>query len=583
MAIKPSQYKILQPFEAWVQQTLPAIYDDSLSYTDLLAKMLYYLNTIAENNTTLSNDMTNAINYINNYFNNLDVQAEINNKLDEMAVDGTLETLIGKYITTRNQIIFESVLDMLNSNETKENGNYLCYGYLDKFDGGRGYYVATKTRDDTKWQLDNGTLYFTLINDNPVNLSSFGGHTSSDILKKAFAYAMTNKFDIVGNGQYTTNEPLIVNEKININVKTIIANNFTDYILKCTYDYSKPVKLNKIEVHLDCNNVSSGIYVSGVKKSLILNSEIIHINGCGICLHSGYECYIENAHLYGTGNSTIGILIDTEDCVIDNCVGIDCKTFIKANKLNQVSQCHAWIGTPELLENSIFIDIGPEYLAGNISNCYSDTYQTTLYMRNYSSSLSIDNLLINYNPNIYNQSSVKDNPRYLFYFNSTTGENISYTDRIALTNFNIESQNSKINGQFKFSNIENNVTKCGRNKPLYITPLNFSLTNLESITNSETTIIKISRNYLFINLIGKIKSSVTGGELGYIEGIKQPFDSYTRIPITVQIGDNEYGPYTTNLYANFFLASGVINCINLSQFAGKYARINAMIPLGYTH
>lgn len=94
MAIKPSHYKILQPFEAWVQQSLPAIYDDSLSYTDLLAKLLYYVNTLAENNTTLSNDVTNAINYINNYFDNLDVQDEINNKLDKMAEDGTLSGLI---------------------------------------------------------------------------------------------------------------------------------------------------------------------------------------------------------------------------------------------------------------------------------------------------------------------------------------------------------------------------------------------------------------------------------------------------------------------------------------------------------
>ena len=99
MAIKPSQYKILQPFEAWVQQTLPAIYDDSLSYTDLLAKLLYYVNTLAENNTTLSNDVTNAINYINNYFNNLDVQDEINNKLDEMVNDGTMDTILGPYLT----------------------------------------------------------------------------------------------------------------------------------------------------------------------------------------------------------------------------------------------------------------------------------------------------------------------------------------------------------------------------------------------------------------------------------------------------------------------------------------------------
>lgn len=93
-SLKPSKYIDLQPFQAWVQQSLPAVYDDSLSYTDLLAKMLAYLNNLVANNNTLSTDVTNAINYINNYFDNLDVQDEINKKLDEMAKDGTLTELI---------------------------------------------------------------------------------------------------------------------------------------------------------------------------------------------------------------------------------------------------------------------------------------------------------------------------------------------------------------------------------------------------------------------------------------------------------------------------------------------------------
>lgn len=582
MAIKPSQYKILQPFEAWVQQTLPAIYDDSLSYTDLLAKMLAYLNNLVENNNTLSTDVTNAINYINNYFDNLDVQDEINKKLDLMAVDGTLEKLIGKFITEKNQIVFGTVADMLKSNETKENGNYLCYGYLDKFDGGKGYYIATKKRDESKWQLTNGALYFTLMNDNPVNLSSFGGHTSSDILKNAFAYAIKNKFDIVGNGEYTTNEPLMVTEPININVKTIIANNFIDYALKCHYDYSKQAELNKIEVHINCNNVSSGIDVTGCKKTLILNSEIININECGIRLGSGYECYVENTHLFGSGKNNIGILLNTGDCVIDNCVGINCHTFIKANKLNQISQCHAWVGTPELLSGSIFVDIGEQYMVGNISNCYSDTYETTIYVRNYSSSISIDNLLVNYNPDIYNQSSVKNSPRYLFYFDGVEGVNISYTDRIALTNADIQDQNSKIKGQFKFSNIDNNVSNLGKTKSRYIPQLNFTSTNIESITTGETVILKIAGDYLFINLIGKIKAKVSSNELGYIEGINQTFPNYERLPITLQISDNEYGPYTTTVYGNFFLTNGGIGAVGLSSYAGKYVRINTMIPLGFT-
>lgn len=109
MSIEPSQYKILQPFEAWVQQTLPAIYDDSLSYTDLLAKLLYYVNTLAENNTTLSNDVKNAINYINDYLGSNEFTDQVRNKLDEMASDGTLSRLIkplfDEYKKTINQAI----------------------------------------------------------------------------------------------------------------------------------------------------------------------------------------------------------------------------------------------------------------------------------------------------------------------------------------------------------------------------------------------------------------------------------------------------------------------------------------------
>lgn len=126
MAIKPSQYKILQPFEAWVQQTLPAIYDDSLSYTDLLAKMIAYLNNLVANNNTLSTDVTNAIDYINNYFNNLDVQDEVNKKLDEMAKDGTLDKII-------NENLFGNLENNLTNLTlaTTQNSKFMCPLFFD--------------------------------------------------------------------------------------------------------------------------------------------------------------------------------------------------------------------------------------------------------------------------------------------------------------------------------------------------------------------------------------------------------------------------------------------------------------------
>lgn len=95
MPINHNTYKALYPFRAWVQQTLPSIYDDSLSYTDLLAKMLSYMNELITNNNLLQDDMKKAFDYINNYFLNLNIQENIDKKLDEMAKDGTLDKIFG--------------------------------------------------------------------------------------------------------------------------------------------------------------------------------------------------------------------------------------------------------------------------------------------------------------------------------------------------------------------------------------------------------------------------------------------------------------------------------------------------------
>ena len=121
----------LEPFKFWCQKVLPNVYDDSLSYYEYLCKLNEYLNEVIEQINTLtdnmsdyesdltaqwttySNDLTlqwttyrNELSaqwqtyktYIDNYFNNLDVQTEINNKLDQMALNGTLSALIEPFV-----------------------------------------------------------------------------------------------------------------------------------------------------------------------------------------------------------------------------------------------------------------------------------------------------------------------------------------------------------------------------------------------------------------------------------------------------------------------------------------------------
>lgn len=98
-------YKTLQPFRYWCQKVLPLVYDDSLSYYELLCKVVDYLNKTMEDVETLHGDVTNIHtaydelqSYVNNYFSTLDVQVEINNKLDEMAKNGELSEIINNML-----------------------------------------------------------------------------------------------------------------------------------------------------------------------------------------------------------------------------------------------------------------------------------------------------------------------------------------------------------------------------------------------------------------------------------------------------------------------------------------------------
>ena len=105
--INDKTYIKLTPFKGWVLENFPFIEADFDAITNyqLLCKVTEYLNNVIYNQnqvqdlgTELVNGYNNLLDYVNNYFANLDVQEEINNKLDEMAQDGSLTNLIKNYI-----------------------------------------------------------------------------------------------------------------------------------------------------------------------------------------------------------------------------------------------------------------------------------------------------------------------------------------------------------------------------------------------------------------------------------------------------------------------------------------------------
>lgn len=94
-------------FRRFVIQNFPFIEQDFDALTDyqLISKIVEYLNQVITSQNNLvddMNDLETAFNtlkdYVDHYFDNLDVTEEINNKLDSMAEDGTLTNLIKAYV-----------------------------------------------------------------------------------------------------------------------------------------------------------------------------------------------------------------------------------------------------------------------------------------------------------------------------------------------------------------------------------------------------------------------------------------------------------------------------------------------------
>lgn len=90
-----------RPFIFWCQKVLPLVYDDSLSYYEVLCKLVHYLNQLMENMKLMGEDieaLQKQVNeleeYVKNYFATADFQNLVKNALDEMAESGTLEELL---------------------------------------------------------------------------------------------------------------------------------------------------------------------------------------------------------------------------------------------------------------------------------------------------------------------------------------------------------------------------------------------------------------------------------------------------------------------------------------------------------
>lgn len=197
---------LLPPFKSWLASNIPAVYDNTMTYYEELCALIKYLQDIVvpavnENAaavTTISNAVEQLQKYVEDYFDNLDVQEEINNKLDQMAEDGTLQELINAYLQTNVAWTFDTVTDMQSSTNLI-NGSYAqTLGFHSVNDGGGSLYKISNTGTaNDRDVISVGSLYAHFVNkDKIVTPEQFGAygdgiHNDTEALRTAASYTTT--------------------------------------------------------------------------------------------------------------------------------------------------------------------------------------------------------------------------------------------------------------------------------------------------------------------------------------------------------------------------------------------------------
>lgn len=203
-------YTNLTPFKWFVLENFPFIEADydALTEWQLFCKIGKEINKIINSENTLCTQMENVTNafidlenYVNNYFDNLDVQEEINNKLNEMATDGTLSALIGNYV---NNFVMPTINTIQNQINSLASGSPLVASSVSEMTDTSRVYVNTT---DGHWYYYNGT--------NWVDGGVYQATEFSDIVETKNVNMNFARGYIATNGVFTENASFVCSDYIN--------------------------------------------------------------------------------------------------------------------------------------------------------------------------------------------------------------------------------------------------------------------------------------------------------------------------------------------------------------------------------
>lgn len=315
-------YKNLTPFKWFVLENFPFIEADfdALTEWQLFCKLGKEINKIINSTNTLGTQVQTLTDYVSNYFDNLDIQEEVNKKINDMVESGELQEIITSYLQLQGILAYNTVNEMKQATNIINGSFCKTYGKNTLNDGlGRFYKVRQILNTDVIDEINiislnnqnlvavlmkeqyNGNFVFDTVSDLKNSNNLIAGNT-----------AETLGFYNINDGGKATYK-IVDNINENIDEATIIELNNNLYAI-LIYDNSY-INVKQFGAYGDNEHIENEIFENILEKSV--NGTIIFIPN-GIYKFNSPLNIDKIITIEGTSNSVnIG-----SQLVFDNCSGL---------------------------------------------------------------------------------------------------------------------------------------------------------------------------------------------------------------------------------------------------------------------
>lgn len=443
----------ITPFNFYCQHVLPLVYDESLSYYEVLCKLQTKLNDVIKTQNELQDAFEKLLEWVNTQ-----LELYVKGQLKEWLDDGTLANLICNYLNI--VVTYQTTIEMIEKAKVNVGNKISTLGYYEVGDGGKADFIVNDAPTNFSIKLNNG-LYATLVINNDMNIKAFGCNPENENNAQLINTAITLCDIIHGNPKevYNVNDTIIVTDHktlYNLNLK------ITGVMLNALYIKGRTNTLDNVKVN--CNNVAQNGII-GYKGSIAQTPNLTLIKNCRVenCTGNGYDTgsirlVWDNCYAVKCGT---GFIVSTTDTEHGYLIAHDCLIGIKGYYATIIKSCHLWTVTTKQI--GIYV---PAYTRNFIVNNYFNDTNDIGVAFEKQAQVQIDNIILVNNTNAV--GCTDENSRLLKFVGETS-------DLTTLVNINIGS----INGYFEKVPLYNELPLKNNNRCVNVSQGNMITQNQE--------------------------------------------------------------------------------------------------------